>query len=415
MKKFAKLTIILLALVALCTSSAWAEIGKYKLGGNTQLLYSLGYQGVSDDNIYRGAGTNNTSEKVVSDWINHVQPALMFDYTIAGRGNIKFGYKGDLAYYETEDNNNWQKHIGAFDLNYRSPAGLLGKLKYVYTDTSDPYSNDADYLNTATAQVKRKLNRLDTAFGYSQLGDKFAVLGYYNYYSQDYDDKVRDFSQDYNNNEFGLGVEKAVMSKTFAFFRYHYGIRDYTTEATLVNDSNDSDYNWHRINGGLGWDSGAKWSGELDLGYAWKNYENEIDSLGNPYEDKNTWIAATDVTFKVTQATHVGGLLRRELKETGSNSAQYNIETQIGVDVSHTFIEIIICTAGYAYQENDYNISFNNIKRDDKVHDFNLGVDYKLQPWLLAGAEYVYKTRDSTDPAYNYDQNRFEVTLKAGF
>ena len=415
MKKFATLTITLFAIFALCTSAALAEIGKHKIGGNTLLLYSLGYEGESNDNIYRGAGTNNTTERVAADWINHIKPAVMFDYTIAGRGDIKFGYKGDLAYYNTENLNDWQKHIGAFDLNYRSPAGLLAGLKNVYTDTSDPYSNDADYLNASTEQVKRWLNRLNAKLGYTKLGDKFGVIGYYNYYIQDYENKVRDFSQDYNEHEIGAGGEMAVMTKTFAFLRYHYGTRDYTTEATLVNDSNDSDYTWHRVNGGLGWDSGAKWSGELNLGYAWKNYENEIDSLGSPYEDRNTWIAFTDVNFQATQATSVGGILRRELKETGSNTNEYNVETQIGLDVSHTVIEKVILGMGYAYQENDYNTSTNGIKRDDKVHDFDISADYMIQPWLTAGLEYVFKSRDSTVNEYDYDQNRIFVRLTGGF
>jgi hypothetical protein len=412
MKKFAKMTITLLALFALCTSSVWAEIGKFKLGGNTELLYGLGYQGISDDNIYRGNGDPNfVSERVVTDWINHIMPAILLDYKIPGRGDIKFGYKGDLAYYETNSDNNWQSHVVPFDLNYYSPAGILVGLKNVYTKTSDPYTNDSDYLNTTTDQVNRELDRLNLKVGYGKLGDALRILGYYNYYIQDYENKARDFSQDYNDNEIGLGVKHVFMPKTWGFLRYHYGLRDYTTASTLVNDSNDSDYSWNRINGGIGWDGGAKWSGELNLGYIWQNYENEFASVyGAPYEDLEDWIAATNVTFKMTESTKIGGILRRKPKQTGSNTIQYNIETAIGVDVSYTAMEKLIFDIRYEYQTNDYNTN-----RDDKINTFGIGVDYLMMQWLNAGLGYEFKSRESNQGAFDYDQNRWLVSLKGGF
>lgn len=409
MKKYTALMITLLAMLALCTTAAFAETGKFTFGSMT-ILPSLGLEGVSDDNIYLGNGANQTTEKVVSDWVTHVKPAVLFDYKFGGRGGVKFGYKGDLAYYSKETDNDWQSHIGAFDLNYYSPGGLILGIKNVYTDTSDPFSNDADYLNASTEQVKRWLNRLDSKLGY-KLGDSLKVLGFYNYYIQDYENKARDFSQDYNDNELGAGVEAMFLPKTWGFLRYHYGLRDYTTEATLVNDSNDSDYTYHRVNAGIGWDGGAKLSGEFNLGYQWRKYENEVDSFVSKYEDKNTWIAATDVKYSIMENTRIGAILRRELKETGSNTNEFNVETAVGINLSHTAMEKIILAAGYEYTRNEYNT--NN--RDDRINRFNIGVDYKIQPWLTAGAEYILKIRDSTVSAYDYDDNQVLIKIKAGF
>jgi uncharacterized protein (PEP-CTERM system associated) len=65
---------------------------------------------------------------------------------------------------------------------------------------------------------------------------------------------------------------------------------------------------------------------------------------------------------------------------------------------------------GYRYRTNDYNTP-----RDDTTNTVNLKVDYLLLSWLTAGAGYEYKDRESTVRAYDYDQNRWRVSLKAGF
>ena len=409
MKKISVLTITLLAMFALCTNPAFAEMGKYKVGSLT-ILPSIGLEWQSDDNVYQGNGSNNTTEKVVSDAISHIKPAVMFDYKFDGRGGLKFGYKGDLAYYETSDNNNWQSHSGLFDLNYNSPGGLIVGVNNNYTVTEDPFSNESDYLNAATRKVERWNDTLKAKVGY-KLGDTLKVLGYCNYYIQDYQDDVRDFSQDYNQMEFGAGVEMALMAKTWGFLRYHYGVRDYTTETTTVTEANDSDQNWHRVNGGIAWDSGAKWSGELNLGYQSKAYENERDPLNNIYEEKNTWIAATNVKYAITEATRLGVTLNRALKETRSDTTEYNEETAYGINASHTMMEILNLSAAYVYTKNEYNT--NN--REDDTNMVKVDVDYKIQPWLTAGAGYVYKERDSNLNANDYKDNQFVARVKAGF
>ncbi len=409
MKKYTVLTITLLTIFALCTTPAVAEMGKFKVG-NMTILPSLGLEFVSDDNIYLGNGTNATTEKEVDDTISHIKPGVMFDYKFDGRGGVKFGYMGDLAYYSDNGDNNWQSHSGLFDLNYNSPGGLIVGINNKYTDTEDPFSNESDYLNAATRKVERWNDTLKTKFG-AKLGDSLKVLGFVNYYVQDYKDNVRDFSQDYNDVELGAGVEMMLMAKTWAFFRYHIGYRDYTTNTTTVTEQNDSDHNWNRVNGGIGWDSGAKWSGELNLGYQWKKYENERDPANNLYEDKNTWIAATNVKYHLSEATRIGIKVSRAIKETGSANNEFNEETAWGINVGHTMMEKLDLGAGFVFTRNDYNTN----DRTDDTNKLDLSADYKIQPWLSAGVAYIYKKKDSNIDANDYDDRQMLLRIKAGF
>ena len=113
---FSSLVITLLVLV---TAPAMAQVGKIQ-AGNLKIIPGITVQGVHDDNIYLGSGTNNTTEIEESDWITHLIPSLFFDYSFAQRGSLNFGYQGDFAYYDDNDQNDWKRHEGIFCLNYNS-------------------------------------------------------------------------------------------------------------------------------------------------------------------------------------------------------------------------------------------------------------------------------------------------------
>ena len=140
-----------------------------------------------------------------------------------------------------------------------------------YTDAEDPYGSDNEF-KLGVPMTERWFNNLMTKIGYD-FGNKLRLFGYFNYYKQDYD-ALLDYTQNYDNQEFGVGAEVKLLPKTWGFIRYHIGEQDYDTPPALVNgiptnatESNDADYDWQRVNTGLTWDSGAKFSGELDFGY----------------------------------------------------------------------------------------------------------------------------------------------------
>ena len=214
-----------------------------------------------------GDGSNNTTEREESDWITHVKPGVMLDLTFPDRGKMTAGYQGDLAYYSDNSDNDWQTHKGMFILNYDSPGGLIAGINNTYTNAEDPYGSAEQYgIGTLT---KRWNNDLASKVGFN-FSDRFKILAFYNYYKQDYDNDVRDFTQDYYSNEVGAGFEVKVMPKTWMFLRYYYGSQTYFTHRSGVTSSNDASFEWHRANTGLGWDSGAKLAGEINFGYQWK-------------------------------------------------------------------------------------------------------------------------------------------------
>lgn len=408
MKTIRILIATLLLLSIFYANPVFAETGKIKFG-NLEILPRLGLDVIWDDNIFLRSGDPGLANTVLEDTIYKVKPALIFNYIIEGRGYLSLGYDGTLAYYQDYDFNDWESHKVPFKFDYKSPGGLLAGIDYLFEDTNDPFTNEADALNASILPKQRDINELKANLGY-QFGETLKALGYYNYRSQDYSEKAINFSQDYKHNEGGVGVEARFLPKTWGFLDYHYGDREYVTPGVATNESNNSDYNYHRINTGFKWDGGAKWDGELNLGYKWQEYKNDFDPSGNARNDISTWIADTNIGYQMTKVFRLGLLLSRDLKQTGSDSYEYNEDTSAGLTINYTPIEKTDFLAGYTFTQNDYNTG-----RNDRINQIDLGVDYKIQPWLVAKAEYTYKKRDSDVAAYDYDNNKFLVGLTAGF
>ncbi len=395
---------IIFGLPSLVTS----QEGRINIGKLT-FIPGLTFQELYDDNIYLGNRTNTTTELDESDLITHVMPAIGLDYAFPERGRLNLGYNGDFAYYRDNNENDWRTHKGTLGFDYRAPAGILLGVNNIYTDAEDPYGNLEQY--RIGLKTKRWNDDLKTKAGYD-FGNRSQAFAYYNYYKQDYE-LARDYTQDYEENELGLGYQMRVLPKTWGFARFHLGERYYFTHplGTGVADTNDSDFTWRRLNAGLAWEPGAKLSGELNLGYQWNEYDNRTDVNGSAYEDKNTWIAATSLTYAATSTTALALRISRALRETGSNTNEYFEDAGIGLSLQQKILTKYTFIAGIVYSVNDYNVPLNNAREDDN-YNVNVGIDYRIRDWLRTGAGYRYKRKDSNYPENNFTDNQFLLYVR---
>lgn len=420
MKKGIFISVALATILVLLSSPVMAQGGKIRMG-NLKIVPSLGLEAISDDNIYLGNGSDNTTELKESDWITHVKPGLSFDYTMEERGTISIGYQGDLAYYDKNDKNDWKSHKGLFNLDYEAPGGLIVKIDNTYTDTQDPFGGYAEY--KIGKKTERWSDDLKNEFGY-KLGSRFKVFLYYNYYKQDYKDDNEDFVQDYYSHEAGTGVEMRFLPKTWGFIRYYYGLQDYdtggTTGGSTTDESNDSDFTWHKVDTGLTWESGAKISGELNFGYQAKKYDNDLTASGKKYDDKNTWVAATSIFYDVvtaedgTMITQLGLTIDRALNQSGSNTENYYEDTGVGMSFKQKLLTKITLNGSFSYNFHDYYLPLTENRQDDN-YEAGLRVDYKARDWLSAGAGYTYKEKHSNIDANNYEDNKFNFKITAEY
>ena len=406
MKKGVFVLFLAVGLSMLVSPHAVAQGGNIRIG-KLGIFPGITVQGVHNDNIYLSEGT--AADPVVSDWITHIMPDLRLNYPFPERGSWSLGYQGDLAFYKEYDDNDWQTHRALFTLNYAAPGGVILAVSNTYTDTEDPYGNDAGY-KSGVPQTKRWYDDLKATLGYD-FGNRLKVLAFYNYYKQEYD-LEEDADQDYVANELGVGFQMRLLPKTWGFIRWHYGEQDYFTHlpGTGTTEANDADFNWQRVNTGLAWDIGAKLAGELNFGYIWIDYKNEFDASTPPqrYEDKETWIAGTSLSFRATATTALGLNLTRAPKSTGATSTELFIYTSAGIRIEQILLHKISLTVGTRYAKRDYNIPKDSPREDDEYHA-NIGLNYRIQDWLRAGVGYLYRKKDSDYTVHEYVNNKFII------
>jgi len=411
LKIITKISILLVLFFLAAPNWLFAQTGTGNLRfGNLMITPSLNGQVLYDDNIYLKNGADNLANKKESDWIYHVMPGIMLNYNIPERGRINLGYQGDWAFYNTNSSNNWKNQKVLFDGNYEAPGGLIIGLRNAWMTLEDPYSSPDQY---AVGRVtKRWTDDIKGKIGYN-FANAFKVLLYYNFYKQQYKD-ILDYSQDYYNNEFGLGLETKILSKTWGFARYHYGQRSYDQFFAGLNKDNSADYDYHRANFGLAWDPTAKINGELNFGYQWKTYKNEFTPTAARRENRNTWIAATSLTYRPITTTAITLNIDRAVRDTAADTNDYFDDTGIGLTLEQEFLTKFILTVGGQYSKNDYNLPVGN-SRSDNNYIFITGLDYRIQKWMTLGVSYKYWRKDSNIAVNEYRDNQAMLTLKLAY
>jgi len=377
--------------------------------GNLKIIPSLPSQAIYDSNIYMKNGSDETVNKIESDWIYHVMPGIMLNYTIPERGYINLGYQVDWAFYNKNNDNDWKNQRVILGVDYNAPGGMILGINNLWAISEDPYGSADQY---AVGRVTKRWNdELKSKAGYN-FGKVFKVLLYYNFFKQDYNNTL-DYAQNYNSNEFGLGLETKIMPKTWGFIRYHYGQRDYNTFYGGLTSDYNSDNNWHRVNAGLTWDAAAKLSGELNFGYIWKRYKNEFtDALQTARrEDIDTWIAATSISYKPFTTTTLTLNIGRTVFDTDAVTIDYFEDTGVGLSLNQVILTKFVFNLSGYYSRDVFNLPATN-NRVDNNYTAIAGLNYNIQDWMTVGVSYMFMKKDCNITVNEFRDERFMATLK---
>ena len=347
-------------------------------------------------------------------------PGLLLNYNMPERGTLKLGYEGDWAFYKDNTSQNWNNQTGFLDFNYKAPSGLLLGLKNVYRIGNDPYG---DAVQSGLGYTQDRWTNGTNVKGGWEFSDRFRVIGYYDWYRQQYKDP-RNFTQNWNDNMGGVGFEMKVMPKTWTFLRYHYGMQNFDDQPEYVlgvtnpvNTNNDASNTRSRVTTGLAWDGGGKLGGELNVGYEWLSFQNDVDVYGTKYENRNTWVAATSIDYQATSTTKLTLNVNRAIRPTGADKTEYYDDTLAGVNLIQDLPYKFSMAAGFLYSRNDYNTlaRFTTSDRSDNNYNANINFRYLIRPWLNASAGYRFMKKDSNDVSQSFDDQQVMVTVGANY
>jgi len=394
--------------------------------GRLRISPLLAVSGVYDSNIYLANGYTNDPDNpgttrngelikpLKSDYLLQVMPGLLLNYPLPGeRGGISLGYQGNWAFYKNTTSQDWNNQTGVFALDYKAPGGLIVAVYDNFNSGNDPYGDATQYDLGQTRQRWR--NDLKGTVGWD-FSDRFKVLGFYNYFKQKYKD-IEDFSQNWTDNEFGLGADIKVLPRTWAFLNYHHGSQNFDTDWGNTTSENNASNKWDRVNVGLKWDSGAKIGGQLNFGYGWLSFDNRVDPQGREYKGTDTWIAATSINYKILSTSTLSLTIYRTVRPTGANKAEFYDDTMAGININQDLPYKFSAAAGFFYGLNEYNtLNYQGTEdRTDNNYNANIGFKYKIRSWLNAGLGYRYMRKDSNDITQSFTDNRVTLTIGASY
>ena len=195
-----------------------------------------------------------------------------------------------------------------------------------------------------------------------------------------------------------------------------YGLQKYDSNVALPDNLN-ADSTRHRASFGLNWDEGARFTGEVSLGYEWLKFDNQLTPTGTTRSDRGTWGASTTVNYQATATTFLGLTLARTIRTVASNTNEYFVDTSVGVNVMQQVLRKLTFTGGLIYGTNDYNVAplraLGGDARSDTNYTANLGLVYDIQNWLSVGVKYSFFRKNSNYEEFEFVNNQLMATATA--
>ncbi|MFC1489493.1 hypothetical protein ACFL6B_06585, partial [Thermodesulfobacteriota bacterium] len=334
--------------------------------GSLKVTPGVKYTGSYEGNVFYEE--NDTRD----DYIHKVTPYIHFDYVGGTLGRyLKMGLEVDLAAYTDYNDNNWQAYRPyiEFSLDHLGPFYLKVRDAYVYT--TDPYGTVNQYgLGTKT---ERWHNDLDATLGY-EFGDRYALEMDYKWHVERFRENP-DKWQNRIDHRFGGKLLVKVASKTYVFGEYRRTNAEYDEQnegftpvngawfptAPFWNSATSQDYYLDDVFAGVRFHPTGRLRGEIKFGYGQKHYENDVDPVGIPYVDDDTWIAEANVNYVLQKNASLGLNLHRTFLGTQDNNVMAQpifvssgyVDTKAGIDYTH-HLNRTTFRIGFDWQLQDY-------------------------------------------------------------
>jgi len=385
--------------------AAWispANAGNGMRVGKFDVDVALSVAGEYNDNIF----WEDKNEK--DDYIITVTPAIDLTYRGSPQNFLIMGYAVDLASYADFSDNNYQRHNPYLNLELNSPSGLYLKLDESYIHTDDPSGSENEYgLGLST---KRWNNTLSAATGY-KFAKKYGVEASYQGFVQRYDERT-DQWEDVDDNTFGMSLFYQTTVKTRLFFQYQYRDVEYPeqNDGDVMSSgppwsaATSQDNGQHLFYVGAQFSPFSKISGEVKIGYATIDHDNDMDRNGVRYEDENTWVARTRIGYQMRARTRFAFVLDRSYKSTSSEAsdAPGYFDTLVSVGVEQEMKNRLKATLDLDWNTLDYQK--RGTEKFFNIYRIRAGVTCDINRWLDMGIRYQFQNKVATKDQYEGDE-----------
>ncbi|MFC1769711.1 outer membrane beta-barrel protein [Nitrospirota bacterium] len=351
-----------------------------------------------DSNVY------SAPSDVKDDFITIVSPGVVATIKTQ-RNRLNLGFSSDMHSYNEYDDENYTATTARGSYVLTSLGGFSFSLSDNYHKTTAPRPEQSTPIRT-----KNSTNTANIDVEYEFPAKKFIVKASYMQFDLNYDEDVNS-DMERRNKDISFGLYYRILPKTSILLEYVMSPNEY-----FSGTDTDADSKNHTTNVGLQWESSAKMTGDLKVGFQRRKYDN---STYTDQEDEMLSIDA-NLRYKITDSTKIKALLTRTMNETGyggsttlSESVHYKANT-VGFGVSSRFMDKIGFDIDYALEVDYYNrIDPTKSKRKDDIHLFNISASYEFAKRFSADINYNYRNLDSDDP--NNDEIHTLSTLNLKF
>ncbi len=354
-----------------------------------------------------------SENNAISDNIMEIKPGIAVRHDFTPTSFWSLEYQGVYAYYQDNTNNDYDSHYVPFNFFLGGKTGPFVQVSNDFWRSSDPYgSQDLYKLGIKTARTQ---NTAYVSPGWT-FSEKTKAQVYARYIILDYDDE-QDRYQNQREYNYGGKFFYKFWPKTSGVFQYTYVTREYVDQPS----GNAEDFYRHDFFVGLHWDDSSKLSGEAKVGYSIMNYDNQYNTVGQEYENKNTWIAEINLAWQATPRLVLTGAVMRGIRQSTQSMVgdsfpnNYYVDTNASIGARFALLSKLTLFATVLAGINDYNSLDGAESRSDDVFKGQAGVEYDFLKYLYLTGYYLYDYRTSNYDNLGYTDNVFYVGLGGRF
>ena len=319
-----------------------------------------------------------------SDTIYTLKPTVRVEAK-QGANLFDFAYRGEYFRYDKQTTDNVENHELAANGNMTFDARNNLKLRLQYMDRFDPRGSLVSVTTPTPNEYHQSMVTGLYTYGAEDAQGKLEFQG--GYTSKTYVSNLSSTANlDQNKTDVGGVFLWRVQPKTYATFTLKQSDYHYTTANTNLIDSKDRFFLV-----GARWDATAATSGRMSFGRQTKSFESGASHSfsGTSWEGGVNWkpVSYSSVDFTTNRNTADSTGLG-DFSITQNNQAVW----------THAWTSNIssALTAGQATNRFAYStVGVSGAERDDKTTTLGLRVNYAIQRWLKAGADWTNTERRS--------------------
>jgi hypothetical protein len=419
LKRILVITLLVVGITTIISSMAIAQ-GRIQLRslnvrendglrfGRLTVEPSIGYGMEYHSNIFREP--EGESDEV----IHQVLPSVHLSYLLGYNQMVEAGIAGTLAAYSQYTENNYEIITPYIAYKRERSSGFYLTARDEFTYSSDPFRTEEIYREGE--QVSRWENDLDLLLGYRLAGKWFAEAAYRNLLSR-YNSDIDKWRNEINH-QYGLSLFYQLTGKTAVFgqLRQTRAIYDKQNDGHGIWSSATSRDSFRTTGfAGIRFDEGGRLSGEVKLGYAFKDYDNHRDPYGREYKKNDSWAAESSVDYQFRPRTRLTVLLNRSIEGAPDADSASFIHTSMGLRIAQRFGNRIYGGIGGSWGRYDYSDERDDLpQKTIDVYQVQADVQWRFTKWLFGGVQYALASKQANHHRYRleeYDDHVITMTL----